>query len=698
MVHTVSIALDQLRILRGTGGMKGQALTVLPDEEGRICIRLEHDAASSKQAGWTKQHYLVLDMQAEMDAMAVINLEFYRARGQEDGNHTISYQMVPTKRVKLAVKLEELDSRRLFLPTLPGSFKGHSRGRPADVADMGAMEIHVSPGYSQTFKYFTLFGVYLLDALPDMTVTGEPMVDEFGQWIQKDWSTKTRSMQELSEYLKAEYQRALVDADYPQQWSRYGGYTALKFDKTGFFHTHHDGDRWWLVDPDGYAFFSNGICYGTRMGVFGFVDRMEALYSWLPDRDDPTYQEAWTTADHIAEFVKRNGAEAGRDRLMFNFARANMIRVFGKDRWWDAWVTINTARMKRWGFNTVGVGVNNYTDERVMDFLDRAKIPFVWTLKEFPLTDQMVFRDFPDVFSPQYAEGAERFAREQLSPFVGNPYMIGYFVNNEPEWHSQRTVNIAERVFAHPERLASKGALIEILKRQYGAIETLNAAWGRSFDSFDSLYTPFEGGDAFTSQSARDFAELRAVLMRKYSQVVHQALRKVDPDHMNLGMRFAGIHAQDLPGCEYMDVFSYNRYAKTPVPSLDEVASVYSGPVVIGEWHIGGRDKGLLSHGLLAAQTQDERGIACEYYMQGAMAHPSCVGMHYFEMNDQPLLGRFDGENMQHGLIDVCNRSYDDCIAHLINTNRQLYQLVLGNVKPANQQVEVYNRSGMLLQ
>ena len=111
---------------------------------------------------------------------------------------------------------------------------------------------------------------------------------------------------------------------------------------------------------------------------------------------------------------------------MFNFARANMIRAFGPDGWWEAWHTINTARLRRWGFNTIGVGVNNYYDERVMEYLEKARIPFVWTLKEFTQTEEKIFRDFPDVYSDEYRQAAKRFATEQLSPFKGNPYPVSY--------------------------------------------------------------------------------------------------------------------------------------------------------------------------------------------------------------------------------------------------------------------------------
>ena len=105
----------------------------------------------------------------------------------------------------------------------------------------------------------------------------------------------------------------------------------MPFKKTGFFHLEKTKSRWWLVDPDGYGFFSNGVCYGSRMGVFGLVDGMQSLFAWLPKKTDEKYAAAWTNAGEIPEYVKRNGRESGVHRDMFNFARANMIRVFGAD-------------------------------------------------------------------------------------------------------------------------------------------------------------------------------------------------------------------------------------------------------------------------------------------------------------------------------------------------------------------------------
>jgi hypothetical protein len=44
-----------------------------------------------------------------------------------------------------------------------------------------------------------------------------------------------------------------------------------------------------------------------------------------------------------------------------------------------------------------------------------------------------LYRDFPDVFDPAYQTAAVRFA-QQLERVKDDPYLIGYFLQNEPTW------------------------------------------------------------------------------------------------------------------------------------------------------------------------------------------------------------------------------------------------------------------------
>jgi len=58
------------------------------------------------------------------------------------------------------------------------------------------------------------------------------------------------------------------------------------------------------------------------------------------------------------------------------------------------------------------------------------------------------------------------------------------------------------------------------------------------------------------------------------------------------------------------------------------------------------------------------------------------VGIHYFELNDQPLTGRFDGENMNVGLVNVCNVPYTDCVEELAAMNARMYPILNGDEQP----------------
>jgi hypothetical protein len=56
--------------------------------------------------------------------------------------------------------------------------------------------------------------------------------------------------------------------------------------------------------------------------------------------------------------------------------------------------------------------------------------------------------------------------------------------------------------------------------------------------------------------------------------------------------------------------------------------------------------------------------------------------VHYSALNDQPLLGRFDGENYQVGFVDVCHRPYKELVDSARRAHRSVYPLRLGLEKP----------------
>lgn len=640
--------------------------------ENPLNLKLESTSSGNE---WRDDEYLIMDLEFRADSRTFIEADFYT-----DGERIIrlNYSIIPNRRIKIAFPLCELKSQRWYLTPHPGNLKGHVDGKPTHISEIDS--VCISTSNCRRPREIVIYSMYLSEALPDFTVVGEPMVDRFGQNREVEFYGKFHSERELCEYLRSEYKSALENGGYADgNLSEYGGYMGLKFDKTGAFHTHFDGRRWWLVDPDGYAFLSKGVCYGSRMGVHGFVDGMENLFEWLPRKDDDTFADAWTTADNIPEFVKRNGKEAGSSRYMFNFARANMIRAFGDD-WWNAWCTINSARLKRWGFNTISVCVNNYFDENVYEYLKKARIPYTWTLKNFPRTKEMIFRDFPDVFSPEYRKLCSEFAK-QLEPLAGDKYMIGYFINNEPEWLVARRTNIAEELIKSEKQLYSKHEFIRFIKEKYQTPQNFANAWGLEISDFNELLNPVAQSFEKNNAAECDLNEFRDILIAAYNKIPLDEVKKYSPDGLCLGMRYAYVEKGDLAGGDYFDSFSFNCYRGDPTEQIQMVAEGTNVPFMIGEWHIGASDTDLLCSALVTCADEEERGKACSEYILRAFSNPRVIGAHYFEYNDQPLLGRFDGEAMPHGLIDVCNRPHE-CVKYIARANQNVYSAALESVKP----------------
>ena len=112
--------------------------------------------------------------------------------------------------------------------------------------------------------------------------------------------------------------------------------------------------------------------------------------------------------------------------------------------------------------------------------------------------------------------------------------------------------------------------------------------------------------------------------------------------------------------------------------------------MLIGEYHFGALDRGLPATGLRGVSSQDERGVAYRRYLESGAANPNLVGAHYFTLNDQALLGRFDGENYQIGFVDCCHTPYNELVSQAVQAHENLYDIMMGSREPfARKAVEI---------
>jgi hypothetical protein len=621
---------------------------------------------------WEKARFLALDALADGDFTGEVLVRFF-ARGEAEPRLSVSLGLFPRLATRLVLPLSVLDGQTIFLPRTPGRMKAVVSGRRIAAADVDHVELQLKETAGP--QSLDLGMLWLLETEPDCPLPEGPLVDALGQWSAKTWPGKTPGEAQL----RSDLARALEEArkaSFPAGWSRFGGTNARTFDATGFFRTQHDGKRWWLVDPDGHGFWSTGLDSVRPGETAAIVPGAASLFGPLPPRDGP--------------LAAAYGARSGRwGAETFSFGLANLVRVFGAD-WRSRWTELTKGRMKAWRFNTVA----NWSDAE----LARAAppLPYVIPMPEYPGTATSLYRDFPDVFAGEFRDSARRWA-EPLAGFREDPYLVGYFMRNEPLWAFGANNLAAEMLEASPGT-ATRRELARWLRQKYGGdVAAWARAWGLGLSSFDDVVSALVPRAADRSPAAGDdLWAFSKEMVRAYVGIPADECRKVDPHHLNLGMRYAWISSDLLyESAGSFDVFTINSYSMVPPADvIAEIARRTRKPVLIGEFHFGALDRGLPSTGLKSVASQDERGIAYRRYVEAAAANPDVVGTHYFVLNDQEVLGRFDGENFQIGFVDVCHRPYRELVEAAMRTHEAIYDVAQGKARPFDREARETPRVG----
>ena len=605
---------------------------------------------------WARAKFLALDALADGELAGEVLLRFF-ARDEAEPRLSVSLGLFPKLRTRLSFPLSALDGQTIFLPRTPGRLKGVVSGRrlaPSEV-DHVDLQLKLTAAPQSLF----LARVWLSATEPDYPLPATPLVDALGQWAAKEWPGKTKDEPQLRQDLAAALEAARA-ARYPEDWSRFGGTKARTFDATGFFRTQHDGTRWWLVDPEGNGFFSAGLDSVRPGETSALVPGAEPLFGPLPPRGGPL-APAW-------------GSRSPRWKAdTFSFGLANLVRAFGPE-WRARWTELTKGRLRAWRFNTVA----NWSDPE----FQRAPpgLPYVIPMPEYPTSAVLLYRDLPDVYSEEFRASARRWA-QSLAPFRDDPNLVGYFMRNEPNWAFGANDVASEMLEANPGT-ATRRALAAWLREKYaGDAPAWAKAWALGLTAFEQLETRLVARAADRSPAAKeDLWAFSKEMVRTYVRVPAEECRKVDPRHLNLGMRYAWISSELLyEAADSFDVFTINSYRMTPPADvIAEVARRTRRPVLIGEFHFGALDRGLPSTGLKGVASQLERGVAYRRYVEAAAANPDVVGAHYFILNDQELLGRFDGENFQIGFVDVCHRPYAELVAAARQAHEAMYDVMQG--------------------
>ncbi len=250
-------------------------------------------------------------------------------------------------------------------------------------------------------------------------------MDALGQFTGDDWPGKARLLEELQEAWSEEAE-ALAPGDFG--YCRYGGYEGTSARGTGFFRVEQIDGRWWFVDPDGHLFLSAG-CDVMRPAMVTPHEGARRLLRGASSR---------RSCSRALSGTRDRGA---------SFLTWNLFRRFGED-WKERWVDMTFRRMEAWGLNTVA----NWSEPALYD-ASGSPTRSPWRAGR----PRSRYLGLPDVYSDEFAKVVDERAREQCAPRKDDPWLLGYFLANEPPF-PQKELQTVDLILAGPDN-ATKAAL-----------------------------------------------------------------------------------------------------------------------------------------------------------------------------------------------------------------------------------------------
>lgn len=329
-----------------------------------------------------------------------------------------------------------------------------------------------------------------------------------------------------------------------------------------------------------------------------------------------------------------------------------------------AWERSALKRIRDWGFTALGTGCDAslYGREGLLynvplsfgHHLCRQKDPDLWIVPE----NRAPCSYIPNMFHPRFAAYADARAKELCAPRSGETGLFGYFLDNELVWWgADRKRPLADGLYD----------TVEKLPQEHSARKAL---------------------EAFKAKRGADKTAFLAYAAETYFSVLTAAVRRYDPNHLILGVRFAGFngaHPVVIRACgRYCDAVSVNSYPRADLDRnvveawsggryrrldalLNELHSLSGKPVLVTEWSFMALDSGCPCTYATGQRfyTQAERTAAAELFVRTALSVKGVIGYNFFAWMDDPKEGtsRTCPENGNYGLVSIADEPYAELTA-----------------------------------
>ena len=435
---------------------------------------------------------------------------------------------------------------------------------------------------------------------------------------------------------------------------QYGGWTGKQFNATGFFRAEHDGNRWWLITPEGNAFISFGINH---------------------------HHPNWWAQEYNREYwIKAYGAKEALD-----------------ETWQQGFREAAISNCQRLGFNSLGF----HSEAPILiDLPNKPILPYLRHYEPvmFSFWRQPKPEKYTDIFAPEFEEHCDRLAKTEIEPYKDDPMIIGYTMadipimsDNETKWSGLTSWPRVLRNLGPGS--PGKQAYVSFLQERYQGLEEFNSAYKTDFNTWDHLSDSvnWRPETDFENQvELKDNMEFLRRCVDQYYKVAEAAIRRYDTNHMFVGDKLNGNNGSlenlvDITS-KYTDLVLVQCYGRWEYqkPRMDLWVSKTDKPFINGDSSYG-TPYDMMPNPLGNPSVQAKDHAECAEwtveFAESAISRPEFVGWHICGIIDtwKTMPGK---DKWQHcGLMTPTGEFYLEMESAIQDLSQRLYQIAMGNEK-----------------
>jgi hypothetical protein len=400
---------------------------------------------------------------------------------------------------------------------------------------------------------------------------------------------------------------------------KYGGNTEINLESTGFFHAKKYKGRWWIVDPEGHPWYSVGIGAVRMNKSANGEEALKQKFGTIEKWSEETVNFLWDNSF--------NCFGGSSDPETLNKVKTRRIPYF------------ESPRVIRDFYRSLGVSTDySNLDNGIEDHYKKSMLP---------------------VFHPDFRSFSFKYFEEKISHLKEDPYLLGYFSDNEIPFSGEVLYEFLKLEDNNPERIV---------------VET--------WLSDNNINRQNDG-----SYIQSDLNRFCGFYAETYFKIAKEAIMAADPNHMYLGSRLHRV-ATYVPEIwkaagKYVDVIAYNMYREwtPPYEQMDLWSTASGKPFMITEWYAKGEDSGLAntSGAGWLVKTQKDRALFYQNFSLGLMETKNCVGWHWFKcVDNNPGDTSVDPSNRDSnkGVVTFDYKPYTELLDEMKRLNDNVYQLI----------------------